>query len=219
MTQEFIIGRAGTQPFPIGDNCQGVSHRHARLTITEKGEWWIENLSGPSGNGVYLKTAPATFERVEKRRISEDTIIRLGEGSHLSYTFMAHRAIEKPGNYGYEFQCLRRRFKQYKQAVSLVEQKNKRRMKMANAIMLVFSVISVGIVVASWLMGKGLAGCSPMVFTGLVATFSRTLFGPKTDELKRLSALRQNDFLCPVCGMPMSDLAINNLKCMACKSS
>lgn len=219
MSQEFIIGRGGTQPFKIADSCQGVSHRHARLTIDDRGEWWIENITGPGGNGVFLKTGPDTFERVEKRRITEDTIIRLGEGSHLSYTFMAHRAIEQPGNYSYEFLALRKRFKQYQAAIAEMEENNKKRMKLANTIMIIFSVVSVAIVVGSLAMGHGLSGCSPMIFTGLVATLSRTLFGPKTEGIKRLMSLKSSEFVCPVCGMPMSDFAINNLKCQACKSS
>ena len=217
--KEYIIGRGGTQPFTIADSCRGVSHKHARLTITDSGEWWIENLSGPQGNGVFLKTGPNNFERVEKRRIDEDTIIRLGEGSHLSYTFMAHRAVELPGNYAYEFLDLRKRFNLYKKAIADVEAENKRRSKMANTIMTIFIVLSVGIVLWSWLSGHGLNGMSPMLFTGLVATLSRTMFGPKTDQLKKLMALRQTEFVCPVCGMPMSDFAIANLKCQACKSS
>lgn len=219
MPREFIIGRAGTQPFAIAETCQGVSHRHAKLTISDNGEWWIENLTGANGNGVFIKTAPNTFERVEKRRITEDTIIRLGEGSHLSYTFMAHRVIEKPGVYAYEFITLRKNFKQYKAAIEQLEIANKKRMKTANTIMIIFSVISVAIVITSMALGHGLAGCSPMIFTGLVASLSRTIFGPKTEDIKRLMALRQSEFVCPVCGMPMNDFAIKNLKCLACKSS
>ena len=219
MSQEFIIGRTGNQPFKIADAYSGVSHQHARITITDSGEWWVENLSGPNGNGVFIKTAPDRFERVEKRRISEDTIIRLGENSFKSFTFMAHRAIEKPGNYAYEFLELRSRFRLYKSAIAEAEEANKKRMKMANTIMAIFSIISVGIVVGSFLLGKGITGCSPILFTGLVATMSRTLFGPKTEHIKHLISLRQSEFVCPVCGMPMTDLAINNLKCLSCKSS
>lgn len=219
MSKELIIGRCSASPFKIADTYTGVSHEHARITISDSGEWWVENLSGPKGNGVFIKTGPDIFERVEKRRITEDTIIRLGENSYKSYTFMAHRAIEKPGNYNYEFLELRTRFKQYKAAIAEAEQNNRKRMQLANTIMIIFSVISVGIVVGALLLGKGVTGCSPMIFTGLVATMSRTLFGPKTEHLKRLQSLRQSEFVCPVCGRPMSDLDINNLKCISCKSS
>lgn len=219
MAQEFIIGRGGNQPFKIANSCAGVSHKHARIIIDDNGQWWLENLSGPTGNGVFIKSGKGNFERIEKRRINEDTIIRLGEGSHLSYTFMAHRVIEKPGNYSYEFVALRKRFKLYRQAIEDIEESNRKRSRMANIIMIVFSVVSVGIVVFSLAAGHGLTGCSPMIFTGLVATLSRTIFGPKTDKLKQLASIRQTEFVCPVCGMPMSDFAIANLKCTACKSS
>lgn len=211
MAQEFIIGRAGTQPFTISDNCQGVSHRHARITIDDSGEWWIENISGPGGNGVFIKTGPDHFERVEKRKITEDTIIRLGEGTHLSYTFMAHRTIERPGDYSYEFKALRQRFKQYKQAIADLEATNKKRTKLANSIMVAFFVIAIPLALTQ--------GVTAMVFSGLIGTISRIVFGPKTEQMKKLMALRQTEFTCPVCGMPMNDMAIKNMKCLACKSS
>lgn len=218
MAQEFIIGRQGNQTFPIADTYQGVSRKHARLTIADDGQWWIENISGAKGNGVYLKTGPDRFERVEKRRISEDTIIRLGEGTHLSYTFMAHRVIGRPGDYSYEFQALRKRFSQYKQAMQDLEDENKKRQKTVVNIRIYSMVIGVVLTVIMCLNKVNLMGASPLIFCSLIATMAGQAFGPKPDKMRKLSQIRQAEFVCPVCGNPMTDMAINNLRCQACKS-
>ena len=48
--QEVIIGKEGTQKFPI--NNSRVSRQHAKITVSDSGQWTLEDLN--STNGTYI---------------------------------------------------------------------------------------------------------------------------------------------------------------------
>ena len=49
----IILGREGNQPFPIKDEFDGVSRKHAQITINDHGDWFLEDLD--SANGTYIR--------------------------------------------------------------------------------------------------------------------------------------------------------------------
>ena len=69
--QKIIIGREGNQPFPITQD--GVSGRHASLTIRTDGTWVLEDLN--SMNGTYIRNKDFVFERVGRKVIEKDTVL------------------------------------------------------------------------------------------------------------------------------------------------
>lgn len=104
----FIIGRdmkQCNQPFSIVN--MGVSRVHAKVTISEFGEWTLEDMG--SDNGTYILNRRGRWVAVKNPiRITEDTIIRLGEEYGYGVRFMAHRLTVKDQNdYRYEFGALK----------------------------------------------------------------------------------------------------------------
>ena len=102
--QKIIIGREGNQPFPITQD--GVSGRHASLTIRTDGTWVLEDLN--STNGTYIRNKDFVFERVGRKVIEKDTIIRLGSDDTIrSLQFMAVRLVAGPKDFSFEFGLLK----------------------------------------------------------------------------------------------------------------
>lgn len=216
MKQEVIIGREGNQPFPITQ--EGVSRKHALLTIDDNQNWWIENLTTVNGNGLYIRDEQGDFHPIEAQRISEDSVLRLGPTGYMSCTFMAHRAIAPQGDYSYEFRHLRRRIRGLRQEMENLNENNQKRSKLANKIRLVSYAISVGIVVVGAISGASLMAMSPMIFPGLIGVLSNTLWGPKTQEARDLQQKITKFQVCPNCGRPISQHDVENLRCSACKA-
>ena len=48
--QEVIIGKEGTQKFPI--NNSRVSRQHAKITVSDSGQWTLEDLNSTNGTLV-----------------------------------------------------------------------------------------------------------------------------------------------------------------------
>ena len=70
---EVIIGKEGTQKFTI--NSPRVSRRHAKITVTDAGEWILEDLG--STNGTYVIADNEELVQVKKVQITEFTRIVL----------------------------------------------------------------------------------------------------------------------------------------------
>ena len=45
--KEVIIGKEGTQKFPI--NNSRVSRQHAKITVSDSGQWTLEDLNSTNG--------------------------------------------------------------------------------------------------------------------------------------------------------------------------
>lgn len=54
-TFEVIVGKQGTQKFPIKN--AGVSRQHARIIINDRGQWVLEDLN--STNGTFVRDEKA----------------------------------------------------------------------------------------------------------------------------------------------------------------
>jgi pSer/pThr/pTyr-binding forkhead associated (FHA) protein len=67
--KEIIVGRQGTQPFPITD--PRVSRKHLKVTVKDDGKIVVEDL-GSSG-GTFVNN-----EKIIKKVVSSNTVVRLG---------------------------------------------------------------------------------------------------------------------------------------------
>lgn len=131
MASEYIIGRSANSPVKVPVEKAGVSGTHAKITIRENGTWEIEDLN--SANGTFLKDKDGIFQRVFKKVISENSIIRLGQEGHDSFIFMAHRVIATDQSYVYEFKQLKKQLNAIIEEEAILERKNQRNMKIVKS--------------------------------------------------------------------------------------
>lgn len=202
------IGRSGNQPFTI--NSDSVSYQHARIIIRDDC-WELEDLG--STNGTFIRDNEGNFLKVYKKRISEDTIIRLGKGGHHSFTFMAHRVIAKEHDYSYEFQKLRSLLHKQIQKELQIEQKANRNNWIAkcSGIGAIALCSIVGMFVPLDSSVRYLAIAFAPILIGL-------LFKNDSEKLKNLRNIRKLIQVCPNCGRPLSDFDIENMQCPICKA-
>lgn len=208
--QKFMIGR-GTQcnqPFPITSD--GVHSEHAVITIDDNGRWQLEDLKGDSGNGTYVREPDGSFKRVYKITISPTTVIRLASGGHHSYTFMAHRVLQAPDDFGYEINEVRQIYSNLKEEEEN-EEKRLQRLKslpmIVSAVCLIASFLATNISAVRVIMG------SQAIVIGLVSYF----FGG-TNKIKSIREKRRKLVVCPRCQRPMNDFDLDNRQCSICKA-
>lgn len=213
MIHTYIIGRNGNQPFKI--TSESVHGEHARITITEQGGWILEDLKGGNSNGTYIQGEDGEFHKVYRVNITPDTVIRLANGGHRSYTFMAHRVLAVENDFSYEFKILRKMYKK-----QLAQEKKQEALNVRNG----------------WI-----AKCStlvPYLFCPVVETcmevkidvniryalimvspiIAGLFFRNDNAKLKKIKERRLKIFVCPKCGRPLSEFDINNMQCSICKA-
>lgn len=208
MSQSFIIGRNGDQPFKI--NADGVSQRHAKITI-DGGQWHLSDLG--STNHTYVRNADGTFTMISSVAIAENTVIRLGSNDIHGFTFMAHHVIAEADDYSYEFAELTHLKKDCEERERDIAKK---------------------IDTHGWI-AKG-AGVAVMLLLGIVGNFTKVepgtrylfiSFAPlivgflfKGDKYLATSVrnIRKNVLVCPKCNRPLSDYEIEKKQCLACKA-
>lgn len=207
--EEYIIGRSGNQAFKIPDDKDGVSNRHALLTITDDGRWILEDLKGMDGNGTYVLQDNGEWKRILKCPITPHTKIRLAR--FHSFTFMAYRVkADNPMDFSYEFSRLRQQWKYYSDLIAKEEKRIKKRKLTVN-----------GIAVTGILSGVILSMIEPIVGIGM-GVFSggsmvmRMIFAPDNEKLNKLYKTRQQNAKCPNCGRPLSETDISDMSCSAC---
>ena len=97
---EVIIGKEGTQRFAI--NGSRVSRQHAKITVTDSGQWILEDLN--STNGTYIINENDELVQIKRVNITEFTRIVLADQTSMGFTFYAHHVLEEdPKNYQQEF--------------------------------------------------------------------------------------------------------------------
>lgn len=205
--QKIIIGREGNQPFPITQD--GVSGRHASLTIRADGTWILEDLN--STNGTYIRNKDFVFERVGRKVIEKDTIIRLGSDDTIrSLQFMAVRLVANPKDFSFEFGLLKSKWN------GLMERRDKLEKQIA-----LMSYLPVGASVL--LLGATISVNDIHVIRGVMFLPSMlspviNTFGKK--KLKKLNEEVKNTFVCPNpnCGMPLTETEVKQGKCLKCKA-
>ena len=74
----IILGKEGNQPFKINADANGVSRRHAQITITDSNEWYIEDLNSTNGTYIRDEKTGLLIPIAGKRRITPMTFIFLG---------------------------------------------------------------------------------------------------------------------------------------------
>lgn len=218
MTQEYIIGRSAESPVKVPTEKIGVSGSHVKITVSENGTWELEDLN--STNGTFIKDDNGNFQRVFKKVINENSIIRLGQEGHDSFVFTAHRAIASDQSFAYEFKQLKKQLKSIIEEEASLEHKNRRNMKIVK----VASPIALGLCVLAQYCIPGLKDKADLnlwisrIAMGAAPILVGTVFGIDTQAVKALKQKRTKVLRCPQCGYPISEFDIQNMQCSRCKA-
>lgn len=207
----FTVGRMGDQPFTITAN--GVSAKHAQITITDDNRWHIQDLG--STNHTYVRDAEGNFYMIDNMDIREDTVIRLGTGGHHSYTFMAHRLIAAPDDYSYEF----KRVKKLRQRLT-EEEKHIGDTINTHSWITKFSGLALLLIIALLDMIIHLPQ-NPYIrylAIALAPAITGVLFKDDKKTLNEAREKRQKLLVCPHCGRPLTSYEIDQMQCSACKA-
>lgn len=218
MAQEYIIGRTSESLVKVPPEKIGVSGSHVKITITDNGIWELEDLN--SANGTFLKDNNGNFQRVFKKTISENSIIRLGQEGHDSFVFTAHRAVASDPSYVFEFKQLKKQLKSIIEEETMLERKNQRNIKVVKAA----SPIALGLCVLAQYGIPGLKENADLnlwisrIAMGAAPVIIGAFFGIDTRAVKALKQKRAKVLTCPKCGYPISEFDIQNMQCSKCKA-
>lgn len=218
MSKEYIVGRCPESAVKIPDGRNGVSSKHVKITVHDDGEWEVEDLS--SANGTYVKDRNGDFQRVFRKKISEKTVLRLGQQGHDSFVFMAHRVVAPAGSYAYEFKQLQKMLARQREKEENLERKNSRNMNIVKLGAPAAMVLCMGLdlVVPALkenpqanLMVSRAAMCLAPFVVGMFFGIDRK--GAKAVKQRRMKVLT-----CPCCNLPISEYDIENMQCSRCRA-
>lgn len=198
---EIIIGRNGNQPFPI--NNAGVSNLHAKMSVVDD-LWILEDLD--STNGTFIQDKDGIWQRIAKKQITPDTVIRLGDTSVNGITFWASRLQKKESDdYAEEFACIA-------SLNDALEEEKKELQKKARLKKLIPSIVQMAIILGTLPLKNMWVVRGAMI----VGSFVNVLIdynGPLTALLEKKRRL----LVCPKCGKPLTDFELQRCQCSNCK--
>ena len=206
--KEIIIGRNGDQPFKI--TAEGVSARHASLTIRDDGRWILKDLD--STNGTYVRNEQYEYVRIAVKVIDEDTVIRLGSDDSIrSIQFTAVQLVkENQDDYSHEFEALRKKLE-----VSINKKNSIEKMvtRLSFAPLACSAILMIGTMNLSFdPVALRCLFIAPTLLSPLINNYGKK-------RLKELVSEMRNDFVCPnpKCRFPLSEIEIRRGQCSKCK--
>lgn len=195
--QQFIIGKEGNQPFPITSNLDLISDQHAIITISDDGEWILEDKSG---KGTFIQKKDGNFTQISKIAISKDTVIRLG-AANRGFTFSAYRIITKDThNYEYEFKLL----KEHRKEINKKEEKYQKWS----------SGFQIGIMIVIFL-STFQDDFNFIIRLSMALSIPFKLFQQK--QQKVINKKKRLLLICPQCARPLSEYELDSEQCLKCK--
>ncbi len=212
---EIVIGREGTQPFPI--KADGVSARHASLTTRDDGTLLLKDLGSKNGTYVYDEVSHR-FNRIEFCIVHHETIVRLGSDDTIrSYRFAIRQIFKSDQNdYSEEFQRLRHRWREFEAERVRIE-------RWSYICAFIPIVISVILLVGTFFLPDSMSvnarinvmRCVMMVPALLSPVVS--IGGKK--KLRKLNNEIKETMICPnpECRLPLSETDIKKGQCRFCK--
>lgn len=219
MKQSIIIGRQGDQPFTIAPDLERVHRQHARLTLdSDSRDWFIEDLKGQGGNGVYLRDNNGNFRRIFSCHIKPTDIIRLGPENAKSFTFMAHHVLS-PDDYNYEFAFMKALDAKLRKAeeehAAVVRKHNLNALIVPAVCLLIVMVIRL---VFMKDLDFGLLFIISAAVTAIPPMCLKLYYRNDAERTKQLKLLRSKLIKCPKCWRNLSEYDIANSRCSVCKA-
>lgn len=206
---EIILGKEGTQPFAI--EATGVSRQHAKITIDQNGQWFLEDLG--SLNGTFVRNEhDGSKHRVSRLAITPMTFIYLGPDNSLGCKFYARQAVVA-GNFTAEMQYLVMRDQEVEEDLKKQEQKA----LLLRRIISGLTLIALGV---SFLLPKEQTDLKMNLLRigTILSSLYTIIYNPQT-ERKKIVEKRNRLFDCPnpCCSRKLSSQDVKAMQCPGCK--
>lgn len=214
----IILGKEGSQPFKIKPDMDGVSRHHAQITITDNGEWYIEDIG--SSNGTYIRDEE-TGEMLpvkEKRWISPMTFILLGPDNSHGCCFYARQILKQ--NYGSfieDFQAIMKKDEEHDELLAKLDRRIVRQKQIlfivnVAVMCITFFTKSLDAIIPEFRLN--LMRIVPVISTGFAA------FYDATSKKKMIENQRVKFHCCPnpKCSHRLKKEDIRNMLCPKCKN-
>lgn len=213
MPTEIIVGRSSVSPLKIPDDKVAVSGRHVRITISDNGDWKLEDMQSP--NGTFVRNDNFEYERVYNRQIKESDIIRLGNDGANSFVFTARRALYPDDTYSYEFKQLQRLLRRSREE----EARKERRANIAGWLTSFGAMAAFGITeLITLVTGKPSNPNMRLVFMMFLVPILKGVLGNLTKGTRKVKKIREKFMLCPKCGRRIPEFDVEQGQCSKCKA-
>lgn len=217
MPAKIILGTEGTQLFKITNNC--VSRRHACISISDSGKWYIEDLDSRNGTFIRLENTTKLIKIGQGQfQISPMTYVSLGPDNAQGCRFYARQALKQNyGDYSEEYALLRTVNDQYKAKLEKIEN---------NAKLVKWGGLGINLLIFSssfWIPESILPqnGMFNFVRFGMLLSSVPVLLYDSTSAKKKLEEKRKILCKCPNpnCNNILKPDDIYNLVCPKCKKN
>lgn len=206
----ITLGTEGNQPFKI--KAEGVSRKHARITIDDNNQWYLEDLD--SANGTFVRDEKnGELIRIAKTMISPMSFICLGPDNSNGCTFYARQVLENnSGNFREEYEYLNAKEDEFDQKLEQLETIVLYEKKLVFAINVLVVIVSLIPQIDSEIR-MNLLRVVPVVSTAFAA------FYDASGRKKKINSIREKFHHCPnpACSNKLKASQIRNMKCSKCK--
>lgn len=212
--KEVIIGKEGTQRFAI--NGERVSRQHARITVTDSGDWILEDLN--STNGTYIINEDDELVQIKRMNITEFTRIVLADQTSMGFTFYAHHILEDdPKNYQQEFRQILQIHEKAVMEKANIDAKLQKKNMMKFLPGFVSALIGLVLTLLLPLHQKIYGVAVTAVFTTILQALINVYIG-KDSKLRTFNSKYAGKLNCPCCSKPLSEIEFKNQMCSRCKA-
>lgn len=212
----IILGKEGNQPFPIKNDFDGVSRRHAKITINDYGDWFLEDLNSMNGTYVRDENTGDLVPVTGKKQITPMSFILLGPDNSKGCGFFAKQAVSY-GDFTEERKYLFAKEQEFEEKLDKIE----KWVKWQGIIKTTFPVVM--LVFASIIIPEGTMSQTALwigrLFAAAVPTVLFLCFYNPADKKKTIKDLREKFSHCPnpCCSNKQTSKEIKNFKCSKCK--
>lgn len=212
--KEVIIGKEGTQRFTI--NSPRVSRRHAKITVSDNGQWTLEDLN--STNGTYIIDDNDELVQIKKVNITEFTRIVLADQTSMGFTFYAHHVIEDdPLDYRQEFRHVLKIHDAALREKAEIDAKLQKKNMVRFLPGFISAVVGLILTLLLPLNQKVYGVAVTAVFTTILQAVINVYVG-KDSRLKHFSSKYAGKLTCPCCSKPLTEIEFKNQMCGRCKA-